>query len=261
MAKEYVLITGASMGLGKALAREYALHGKNLILVSLPGEGLQLLAENIRMEFNVDVQLFEADLSENGSIYKLAEWVNLNFDVSYLINNAGIGGTSVFEKCPVEYIDRVIMLNIRSLSVLTRLLLPNLKKQPNARILNVASMASFCPMTFKAVYSASKAYVYYFSRALAEELRETNVCVSVVHPGPMKTNPAVTRNIELQGWFASLCGLLPAEQIASNIRQKLEKGKRFIVPGLMNKFNWIVMRAVPIPLQLNLGYKITSKEI
>ncbi|MCF8357772.1 MAG: hypothetical protein K9H26_03365 [Prolixibacteraceae bacterium] len=77
----------------------------------------------------------------------------------------------------------------------------------------------------------------------------------------MKTNPAVTQNIERQGWFASLCGLLPAEQIASNILQKLEKGKRFIVPGLMNKFNWIVMRAVPIPLQLNLGYRITSKEI
>ncbi|HPR31154.1 MAG TPA: SDR family NAD(P)-dependent oxidoreductase [Prolixibacteraceae bacterium] len=261
MSNEYVLITGASRGLGKAIAREYALRGNNLILVSLPDDGLHLIAGQMAEKFGIDVQTHETDLADHDAVYRLARWVNENFSVKCLVNNAGTGGTAVFGECPVEQIDHLIMLNVRAVTLLTRLLLPNLKQQSQACILNIASMASFSPMTFKAVYSASKAYVYYFTRALTAELKNTHVFVSVVHPGPMKTNPDITQNIERQGWFARLCGLLPVEKTAEIILKKLEKGRRFIVPGLMNKFNWIVMRILPIPFQLSMGYKITSKEI
>lgn len=261
MASEYVLITGASKGLGKAIAREFASQGMNLILVALADDGLPEMAVSLKNEFGIEAHIFETNLAQLDSVYMLAEWVNQNFTISYLINNAGIGGTAVFEESPVEQIDYLIMLNVRAVSLLTRLLLPNLKQQPKAYILNIASMASFSPMTYKAVYSASKAFVYYFSRALTEELKNTNVFVSVVHPGPMKTNPEVTQSIERQGKFAQACGLLPVEKIAAITIKNLHKHNRFIVPGLMNKFNWIVMRILPIQLQLSLGYKITSKEI
>lgn len=258
---EYVLITGASKGLGKAIAREFANQGKNLVLVALTGDGLSEYADSLKTEFGIDIHIYETNLAEADAVYKLAEWVNRNFKITYLINNAGIGGTSVFEETTAEQIEYLIMLNVRALSLLTRLLLPNLKNLEKSYILNIASMASFSPMTFKAVYSASKAYVYYFSRALTEELKNTNVFVSVVHPGPMKTNAEVTQSIERQGKFARACGLLPVEKIAAITVKSLQKRKRFIVPGLVNKFNWIVMRVLPIQFQLFMGYKITSKEI
>jgi uncharacterized protein len=261
MNEKFVLITGASKGLGKALAEEYAAKNENLVLVALENEGLEILAQSIRQNFKVEVYTYETNLANSESVYKIAEEVNSKFEIYTLVNNAGIGGTSVFSETAVEQIDDIIMLNVRALSILTRLLLPNLKRQGKAYIMNIASMASFCPMTFKAVYSASKAYVYYFSRALSEELKNTNIFVSVVHPGPMKTNPEVTRNIEKQGNLAKAYGLITPEQTAKIAIRQMENKVGFIVPGLMNKFNWIVMRTVPIKFQLYMGYKISSREI
>jgi uncharacterized protein len=261
MSKKFVLITGASRGLGKALAEEYAAKNENLILVALENEGLENLAQSIKQNYMVEVFTFETNLSNADAVYKLAEEVNSKFEIHTLVNNAGIGGTSVFSETAVEQIDELIMLNVRALSILTRLLLPNLKRQAKAFIMNIASMASFCPMTFKAVYSASKAYVYYFSRALSEELKNTNVFVSVIHPGPMKTNPEVTRNIEKQGNLAIAYGLISPQLTAKIAIRRMERKAGFIVPGLMNQFNWIVMRMVPIKVQLYMGYKISSREI
>lgn len=261
MSEKFVLITGASKGLGKAFAEEYASKNKNLILVALEDEGLKEFAQSIRLKHSIEVYAYELNLAVSGSVYWLAEEVNQKFEIETLINNAGIGGTSVFSETSVKQIDELIMLNVRALSLLTRLILPNLKRQKKAYIMNIASMASFCPMTFKAVYSASKVYVYYFSRALSEELKNTNVFVSVVHPGPMKTNPEVTRNIEKQGTLAIAYGLISTKQTAKIAIRRMERKAGFIVPGFMNKFNWIVMRAVPIKFQLFMGYKISSREI
>jgi short-subunit dehydrogenase len=262
MTEKYVVITGASRGLGKAFAEEFASKNKNLILVALENDGLADVAKSIKDRFNVKVELFETDLAKTESVYLLSEELNAKFEVDYLINNAGIGGTSIFCETAVEKIDNLIMINVRALSLLTRLLLPNLKRQEGKSfILNVASMASFSPMTYKAVYSASKAYVYYFSRALAEELKNTNVFVSVVHPGPMKTNAEVTRSIEKQGRMAKIYGLITPERTARIAIKHLENNVPFIVPGIVNWLNWIAMRLIPIQFQLFMGYRISGKEI
>jgi short-subunit dehydrogenase len=260
MIEKFVLITGASRGLGKALAEEYASKNKNLILVALENEGLYELAQSIRQKYQVQVFTYETNLVETESVYKLAEEINSKFEIQTLINNAGVGGTSVFSETSVEHIDNLIMLNVRALSLLTRLFLINLKRQDKAYIMNIASMASFSPMTFKAVYSASKAYVYYFSRALSEELRNTNIFVCVVHPGPMKTNAEVTRSIEKQGLLAKFGGLITPEKAAKIAIRRMEQKVGFIIPGFINKLNWIFMRAVPIKIQLRMGYKISSRE-
>jgi len=262
MTEKYVVITGASKGLGKAFAEEFASKNKNLILVALANDGLPTVAQSIQERFNVNVEVFEIDLAKTESVYLLAEELNSKFEIEYLINNAGIGGTSIFCDTAVEQIETLIMINVRALSLLTRLLLPNLMRQEGKSfILNVASMASFSPMTYKAVYSASKAYVYYFSRALAEELKNTNVFVSVVHPGPMKTNEAVTRSIEKQGGMAKIYGLITPEKTAKVAIRGLEKRVAFIVPGIVNRWNWIAMRLMPIQFQLSMGFKISAKEI
>jgi len=262
MVEKFVLITGASKGLGKAFAETFASKNKNLILIALENDGLEDVAKEIRQNFNVKVYTIETNLAKPEAVYKLANEINSKFELEYLINNAGIGGTSNFSEASVEQIEELLMINVRALSLLTRLLLPNLmRQQSRAYILNVASMASFCPMTFKAVYSASKAYVYYFSRALAEELKKTNVFVSVVHPGPMKTNHEVTKNIERQGRMAKMYGLITPEKTAIIAIRQLENEVAFIVPGWFNWWNWIIMRLIPIKFQLFMGYKISAKEI
>jgi short-subunit dehydrogenase len=258
--KKFAVITGASLGLGRSFAYELATLGKNLILVSLPNEGLNLLAEELKSKFGVEVCCFETNLAEPFAVHELTARINTEFDVDMLINNAGIGGTGNFSETPVDYIDTIIQLNIRALSLMVRLLLPNLSRHGEAYILNVASMASFSPLPLKTVYPASKVFVYFFSRSLYQELKRANVHISVLHPGPMKTNAAVTSRIEVQGTIGKM-GLIPTDKLAHLAIRKLIRKKQVIVPGFLNKVSWLIMKTIPMGLQLKLGYKITMKEI
>ena len=260
MNKNYALITGASQGLGRSFAYEMASRKKNLILVALANEGLVELAQTLIQKFKVDVVYFESNFVEPNAVEELAQSVNEKFEIDVLINNAGLGGTASFSASSVNYIDAIIQVNIRALSLLIRLLLPNLKRQQQAYILNVASMASFTPIPYKTVYPASKAFVYFLSRTLNEELRGTNVFVSVLHPGPMKTNQRVTRHIETQGWIGKM-GLIPTDRLARLTIRQLYKRDSLIIPGFLNKINWLIIKMVPIWLQLYLGARITRKEL
>jgi len=255
----YALITGASQGLGRAMAMEFARRNTNVLLVSLPGEGLEDLAECIRVTCRVKASCLEIDMSRDNAVYIIAGWAS-KYPVHVLVNNAGIGGTKAFEEATPEYIDAIIQINIRSLSLLTRLMLPALKKQDKAYIMNVASMASFSPIGFKTVYPASKAFVYSFSRGLYTELRDTNVFVTVLHPGPMKTNADVTRRIDLQGRFAKL-GLISAERMARIAVRQMYRRDTLILPGFGNQLNWLLIHLVPVWIRLPVLSKAVRNEI
>ncbi|MCK9204726.1 MAG: SDR family NAD(P)-dependent oxidoreductase [Bacteroidales bacterium] len=258
--RKYALVTGASRGIGKAMAHELALRKINLLLVSLKGEGLDDFCEEIRDEYGVDAQYFETDFYQFESVYDVAHWAITNYNPYILINNAGIGGTKAFESVPPEYIDAIIQVNIRATSLLTRLLLPELKKQKKAYILNVASMAAFSPFAFKTVYPASKAFVYSFSEGLREELKGTNVFISVILPGPVKTNADVTARIEKQGILGRV-GLLSPQELAGIAIRKLLNQECFILPGILNKINWILMTVIPNTWKLTVLSRVVRKEI
>ncbi len=255
----YALVTGASQGLGKAICEELALKKTNLLLASLGGEGLPELAHTLKAKHGIDVQYYETDLCLERSVYDLAGWAS-EYPVSILINNAGTGGTMAFESATVRYIDTIIQLNIRATSLLTRLMLPFIRKQSRGFILNVASMASFSPIAFKTVYPASKAFVWSFTRGLTEELRGTNVFASVLHPGPMKTNPDVSSRIEKQGFVAQV-GLLSPEQTARIAIRQLFRHDTLIIPGFLNQVSWLLMRIIPIWIRLPLVSRIVRREI
>jgi len=259
MEREYAVITGASSGLGKAFAFELAGRGKNLVLVSLPGEGLHQLAEQLK-PFAVKVACYETDLTLHENVQAFTDWVNEHFRISMLINNAGMGGTRRFLEADVDYINRIIQLNVMSTSLITRALLPNLMLQPKAYILNVSSMAAFSPMGFKTVYPASKAFIHHFTRGLYQELKNTNVFVSVVNPGPMKTNRDVTDRINRQGWLAKL-GLLSPERVASISIRQLLKRDTMIMLGWGNGISWLLMKTIPIWVRLPLLTKAIEREI
>jgi uncharacterized protein len=258
--KKFSIVTGASQGLGLAIAEELASYGKNLILVALPNENLISVATRLSIKYHVSVEFYETDFSLPNSVYEFAHWVNNQFQVDTLINNVGIGGQSTFTKSNSEYLDAIISINIRTLSLLTRLLLDNLSIQKQSFILNVASLASFSPIPYKAIYPASKAFVYFFSRSLHEELRGTNIFVSVVHPGPMMTNTRVSRDIIKQGWTGKL-GLLSTQRIAKISIRQLYRYDSLIIPGFFNQITWLIMKLLPIWLHLYLGTILTKKEV
>jgi len=247
--RKYTLITGASTGLGKELALECAKLGRHLILTALPGEQIGKLARNISVKNKVDAITFETDFTEIGSVEKLASEIIGKYDIDMLINNAGVGGTKPFLEATPGYIDQIVLLNMRALVLLTRLLLPVLKKHDKSFILNIASMASFGPMPFKTVYPASKAFVYSFSRGLGAELKGTGVSVSVAHPGGMKTNPEVTQRIEKHGKLIQAC-TLSAQRVAKICIRQTLKNDELVIPGFMNKLSWLLLKIIPVWLRL-----------
>ena len=166
-----------------------------------------------------------------------------------LINNAGVGGTKPFLEASPGYIDQIVLLNMRALVLLTRLLLPVLKKHDKSFILNIASMASFGPMPFKTVYPASKAFVYSFSRGLGAELKGTGVSVTVAHPGGMKTNPEVTQRIEKHSKLIQAC-TLSAQRVAKICIRQTLKNDELVIPGFMNKLSWLLLKIIPVWLRL-----------
>lgn len=259
MARGYAVITGASSGLGKAFAFELANRNINLVLVSLPGECLPEMAAKLKM-LGIDVSYLETDLTNHENILTLTNWINSTFDVFMLINNAGMGGTKRFLDADTAYLNNIIQLNVMSTSLITRALLPNLMQRQQSYILNVSSMAAFSPMGFKTVYPASKAFVHHFTRGLYQELKDTNVFVSVVNPGPMRTNQDVSARIDRQGWLAKV-GLLSPERVAEISIRQLFKKDTLIMLGLGNGFNWLLMKIIPIWLRLPLLTKAIEREI
>lgn len=255
----FAVVTGASQGLGKSFALELAKRKINTILVALPNENIQQTAEECRTHGTLS-HYYETDLSHKENVLAFTKWVNDHFQVDMVINNAGHGGTKSFTDCDVEYIDSIIRINIMATSLITHQLLPNLLKQKQAYILNVSSMASFSPIGYKTVYPASKRFVQHFSRGLYQELKNTTVFVSVVHPGPMKTNKSVTRRIEQQGLFGKI-GLLSPDRVAEISIRQLLKRDALILPGWSNNINWALMVLIPVWLRLPLLTRAVRREI
>jgi short-subunit dehydrogenase len=255
--EKYAVITGASQGLGSAFARELAAQQLNLVLVSLPQQNLAAFAGFISNTYQVQVHHYETDLSVKENVLTLCEWINQNFEVQVLINNAGLGGTKKFTEASMQYIDTIMQVNVVATSLLTHQLLPNLLQQKEAYILNVSSMAAFSPIGYKTVYPASKTFIHSFSRGLSEELKNTGVVVSVVNPGAMATNDDVTSRIKKLGFVGRLT-LLKPEKVAGRCIRQLFKKDRVI---MVNPWSWLAMTLLPIWIKLPLLTHNIKKEI
>jgi short-subunit dehydrogenase len=256
----FTLITGASTGLGKEIALECARRGRSVILVALPGRDLPGLAEQLERRYGIEAIAVEVDLTAPGVVRGLVQEVLSRHAIDALINNAGIGGTAEVALAEVDYLDAMIMLNVRSTVMLTRLLLPELLRHPQAFILNVSSAAAFRPMAYKAVYAASKSFIKNFSQALREELRGGPVSVSVISPGPMITNFSVARRIAKQGLIVKL-SLMSAKDVAHLAVEGMLAKKALMVPGWLNKLYYTLMKIIPYNWGIRLIAKGTRREL
>jgi uncharacterized protein len=258
--EKYTLITGASMGLGKEMAIECARRGRNLILVALPGRNLKQLCEELERSFGILAVARECDLTSEQELNYLVKEIISKYSVDQLINNAGVGGTARFEESTPAYLDRIIHLNIRATTMMTRMMLPELKTHTKSLIMNIASVAAFGPLPFKTIYPASKAFIYSFSRSLSRELRGSGVQVVVVTPGPIVTNPDVAMRIIKQGALGRI-GLLTAGNITRLALDGADNGKEVIVPGFINRLNRFIGWLTPESWRLSLMDKVLQKEL
>lgn len=241
----YTLITGASEGLGKALAIECASRSMNLILVALPGPELYSLANLIKGNYQVKVICIGKDLCRDESCIELYEEITaLQIPVNILINNAGIGSTVLFEDGSPGLYEKQIRLNVLATTLLTRLFLKTLQRNGHSYILNVGSMASFFYLPKKQVYGATKSFIYFFSKSLRRELRKSNVQVSVLCPGGMNTNLALTLMNKTGNCLSRLSVMNPEEVVPVAI-DGLLRGKEVIIPGKLNKFFMLLDKILP----------------
>jgi len=257
---KYVIVTGASLGLGKAIAEKLASEGCNLILLSLPEENLSSCCDKLGMDYGIRTLYYETDLRDEDNILEFANWaLSQNVEIAGLVNNAGIGGSSFFDKTKLVNIDDMILINIRALTLMTRLFVPELKLREKSFVLNVSSIAAFKPMPFKTVYPASKAYVYSFSVGLGEELRKSPVQVSVLHPGPMDTSEENAGRIDKHGFLGKLVHLRVDEVAEIGVNQLLS-GKTVIIPGIYNKICIRLLKTIPRRIAMPILSKVLRNE-
>lgn len=256
----YTLITGASAGLGREFSIQCAGMGMNIIMIALPASNTLSLAENLMLEFGVKIEVFEFDMTDSILLVEKLNYIAENFEINFLINNAGIGGTVAITESPLTAIDRILQVNIRSMVLITQILLPGLLKQDRGYIMNISSMAAFTPIAYKTVYPASKAFISSFALGLREELSDTCVSVSVVYPGPIMTNSGVSARIMEQGMKGRM-GLLSTSAIAGIALKKTLAGKALIIPGFWNKINHRIMGLLPVETKLKIVSKAVKKEM
>lgn len=230
MNKKVALITGASSGIGREFARIHASKGGNLVIISRSEDKLRELKEELENKYQVNVKIIVKDLTSPQApqeIYNEVKEAGIKID--YLINNAGFGGRGFFHERPMELDLQMIQVNIVALTTLTRLFLPDFVQRNEGKILNVSSTAALMPGPLQAVYYATKAYVAFFSNAIAEELRDTNITVTNLMPGATDTGFAKTSDMNNTGVFAN--PVSPAT-VAKEGYEGMLGGKLDVISGL-----------------------------
>jgi uncharacterized protein len=233
--KYYSLITGASEGLGKALAIECAARNQNLVLVALPGSGLHHLKLFLEKNFAVDVVILEKDLIKSESCAEIFhQTAIMGLKINTLINNAGMGNSAYFRETSPAMLENLLDLNIKSVTLLTHYFIEQLDKNTASYILNISSLCNYFYLPEKQVYGGTKSFIYYFSRALRRELKQDNISVSVLCPGGVNNNLHATLAHRKLNWFLRISIMNPEELAPIAIRGLL-KGKKVIIPGKINR--------------------------
>ena len=255
------LITGASTGIGRALAEVFAGHGHDLILVARSKEKLQACAIELEQTHKVKVAWFTEDLADPGGPARLHRTVSAEgLQVENLVNNAGVGLYGKFVNTDLDAELKMIQLNVTSVVELTKRFLPAMVQNERGRILNVASTAAFVPGPWMSIYYATKAFVLSFSEAIGYELSPKGVTVTTLCPGPTVSEFKVRAGSERSRLFEAF--VMDAPTVARAGYDGMMKGKTVVIPGLRNKLIPVAARLIPRPLMATLSYRAArpSKE-
>jgi short-subunit dehydrogenase len=246
-ATQTALITGASSGIGEALAKCFARDGHALVLVARSADKLKALARALANEFGVRVTVLPADLSQTGAAVALAAGLKRKrISVDVLVNNAGVLEHGAFVGMPAQRHQQLIDLNVSALTAMLAQFVPAMVERGHGRILNVASIAAFQPVPSLATYAATKAYVLSLTESLAEELRGSGVTVTALCPGVTDTPMVSTATAQSPG-LAKLPGFLigDVDAVATEGYRACMNGEVIRVPGVLNFAATVAGRATP----------------
>lgn len=257
--KPFALITGASDGIGFELAHLHAARGGNLIVVARNTAKLEALKKNLEEQHRVIVHVITQDLSLPGAAALLYQTVNnLGLQVDVLINNAGFGDYGYFAETSAEKEEKMIQLNITTLTQLCKLFIKDMKSRGAGRIMNVASTGAFQPAPFMAVYCATKAFVLSFTEAVNNELKGSGVTMTALCPGPTTTGfeqaAAMGDSNLFKGPYVAT-----AKSVAKYGYKAMMSGKVVAVHGWMNKLMVFSVRLVPRAMVVNIARMILKK--
>ena len=245
------LITGASAGIGCEFARQLAGRARSMILVARREDKLVELADELQREHpNLRIHIRKVDLADLAELQDLLQWLDREkLGVDLLINNAGLGDSGPFANSDPVRNSEMTLVNVTALTSLTRHLVPQMITKHRGGILNVSSSAGFLPIPGSAVYAATKAYVTSFSEALRAELRETDVSVCAVCPGPVVTEfQQVASRENAQAEVGPKFLVVPVEQVVRDALAALEADRPLVVPGFAMKILMLVARVTPMPV-------------
>lgn len=241
----YALITGASKGIGKALAEGLAQKKYNLLLVARSAEELSSLAILLTERWKVTVNWLALDLSLPDAARQLYQWcIDNQYDVSILVNNAGYAVWGNFASQSLDAQLSMVQVNAQTPVALCHYMLPLLQKHPRSYILNVSSTAAYQAVQTLSLYAASKAFMLLFSRGIRQELKGTGVTVTCLSPGPVNTNFIERAGMQSIQATAEKFGMTP-EAVAAIALKGMFRGRSEIIPGPLNALSSFLTRVVP----------------
>ena len=245
------LITGASAGIGSEFARQLAGRAGSMTLVARRDERLIELAGQLQRERpKLIVHIRKVDLADLEQLEAFLEWIDREkVEVDLLINNAGLGDSGPFAESDSDRNKQMTIVNVATLTLLTRHFLPQMIAKHRGAILNVSSSAGFLPIPGSAVYAATKAYVTSFSEALGAELHGTGVSVCALCPGPVITEfQQVAKREGVQPDVGPKFLVVTVEQVVRDALTALETDRPIVIPGFAMKLLMLIARLMPMPV-------------
>jgi len=245
------LVTGASAGIGEAIAHQLAARGHGVTLVARREDRLRVLADELSKKHGVRAEPIAADLADAAARDRLEGQIDeLGLVVEVVVNNAGFGGSGNLAESDRERLVQMVELNAVALLDFQARYLPAMVERGRGAVINIASTAAFQPIPGTATYAATKAFVLSLSEAVHEELKGTGVTLTAVCPGPVKTEFTQAAGLEQAEERTPDFVWMSAEDVARVAVDAAEKGKRAIVPGLLNRVGAITGQHSPRTLAL-----------
>ncbi|MEM1243326.1 MAG: SDR family oxidoreductase [Pseudomonadota bacterium] len=230
------LITGASKGIGKALTKVFAREGYDLVLIARSEDKLKQLAQECQEKYQNNIHVIVADLSKPEACANIIKDLTENkISVDTLVNNAGYGSLAAFADTDIDVLLGVLKVNMLAVTELTRLLIPHMIEQKFGEIMNIASTAAFLPGPFGAVYYATKAYVLSLSESLWYELKDKNIKVTAICPGPVKTEFFDRAGADKNKIPSRMVSFMDADVCAEKAFIAMKKNKRVAITDIMLK--------------------------
>lgn len=255
--KQYILITGASSGIGNEMARQLAALEYNLILTARSGDKLGELQQELSSRYGITVHAITSDLVNKAQAVHLFNRVKSSgYIVSHLVNNAGSGEYGSFLDTSLEKELDMINLNVSSLLILTKLFARDMADRKFGRIMNVSSVIAYLPFPYQSVYSATKAFVHAFSQTIAAELEGTGVVVTTLAPGVTET-AFISAEMRETNLLKSNKPT-PVKTVATEGVNLLLHGKGKKIIGSKNRFNSILAGILPESVMMKIKMKLAG---